>query len=106
MKNKKKLYGKSRTVPILKTKIDLYSWIMRGKTRKAVFSFIRNRTMPSEIVEKLARDNRKSASYYVQVSRALEELEAQGLIKCLNDKEKTGRLYQLTKKGENVRNEL
>lgn len=103
MSKKKKLYGKSRTVPILKRNLELISWIRRGKMRKLVFQNIDDKTMPSDIVERLAGTNkRKPQSHYVQVSRALAELEIQGLLKCLNQKEKTGRFYQLTKKGKNM----
>jgi hypothetical protein len=52
------------------------------------------------------RDRRKSASYYAQVSRAIAELKSQKLIKCLNPKEKTGRLYRLTKKGSAILKKL
>ncbi|MBS3122533.1 hypothetical protein J4434_06650 [Candidatus Woesearchaeota archaeon] len=103
MPKKKKLYGKSRTVPILKSSLQLISWIMRGKMRKFVFQNIEDKTMPSDIVERLVGTNkRKPQSHYVQVSRALAELEIQGLLKCLNPKEKTGRFYQLTIKGKEL----
>ena len=59
---------------------------------------INDKIMPSELVEKLSKGGRKSQSYYAQVSRALAELEATGLIKCLTPKEKTGRLYVKTEK--------
>lgn len=48
--------------------------------------------MPSQLVEKLAgKIKRKSLSYYAQVNRAIAELQAQGLVRCLNQDEKTGR---------------
>ena len=107
MPKKKRLYGKSRTIPVLKTELETLSWLRRGKVRKFVFLHITGRTMPSDIVEMLAgKDKRKSASYYSQVSRALEELETQGLVKCLNPREKTGIFYQLTKLGKEVRKQL
>ena len=105
--NKKKLYGKSRTVPILNTSLELCAWIARGRIRKFVFFCLKKRSIPAEIVNQLAGEHgRKSASYYAQVSRALAELEAQNLVKCLNPKEKTGRFYQLTKKGLRILKEL
>ena len=85
----------------LSSKINLVAWLERGKLRKKVFLSIGERTMPSKIVEKLAED-RKSASQYAQVSRALKELQFQRLIICLTPKEKTGRLYALTTKGEEL----
>ena len=103
---KQKLYGKSRTIPILRTDLQVLSWLVRGNIRKFVFFKIEKRTTPSEIVEKLAGSERRSDSHYAQVSRALAELEAQKLIKCLNPEEKTGRFYELTKRGENIKKEL
>ncbi len=101
MVQKRKLYGSSRTIPILKDKINLVAWIERGKLRKKVFLSIGERTMPSKIVGQLT-ENRKSASQYAQVSRALKELVYQGLVKCLTPKEKTGRMYGRTKKGDEL----
>lgn len=106
MSKKKKLYGESREISIFKTNLELSSWVLRGKFRREVFFKVGNRTMPSDLVEQISKDKRKSASDYAQVSRAIEELEVQGLINCLNPKEKTGRFYQLTKKGISLKNFL
>jgi hypothetical protein len=103
---KKKLYGKTRTIPTLKSKLDVLSWVEKGKTRKLVFLSVGKRTTPSSIVEKISKDARKSASHYSQVSRALSELERMKLVKCLNPKEKTGRFYALTGKGEAIKKEF
>lgn len=102
MPKRKKLYGESREISIFKTNLELSSWVLRGKFRKEVFFKVGNRTMPSDLVEQISGE-RKSASDYSQVSRAIEELEAQGLIDCLNPKEKTGRFYRLTAKGMSLR---
>jgi hypothetical protein len=59
-------------------------------------------TMPSTIVMRVSGSSRKPASLYSQVSRALAELETQGLIACLNPEEKTGRAYALTGEGRRV----
>ena len=102
MPKRKKLYG-DREIPLFNTNLELSSWLLRGKFRKEVFFKISGRTMPSEIVEQVSKDQRKSASDYAQVSRTIEELEVQGLVSCLNPKEKTGRFYQLTEKGMNLK---
>ena len=103
MKRQRTLYGTgkhTRKVPIINNDNDLLlAWVKRGKTRKQVLFNIIGKTMPSEIVAKLAGKERKSQSIYAQVSRALAELEALKLIECLTEQEKTGRQYQLTKKG-------
>lgn len=93
-------YGQ-RNIPILKTEIQLISWLKRGSYRKLVFQAITTKSTPGEIVEELSQ-KRKSSSDYVMVSRALRELEIQKLITCLNPKEKTGRLYKKTSKGKKI----
>ncbi len=106
MTRKRVLYGISRTITIVKDQIHLHSWLERGKLRKQVFYLVKERTTPSSIVEKLTKgEKRKSASHYAQVSRALQELEIQGLVTCLTPKEKTGRLYALTEKGKKLQQE-
>jgi DNA-binding transcriptional ArsR family regulator len=84
----------------MKTDLQIISWLKRGKMRLFVFENIKDKTLPSEIVEKLSKGKLKSQSYYAQVSRALAELESAKLIKCLNPKEKTGRLYVKINKSE------
>lgn len=107
MPKKIKLYGSSRTVPAFRKTDDILSWIRRGKMRMFVFLNITEMTMPSDIVELLKqKEGRKSASHYAQVSRAIQELETLGMITCINPKEKTGRLYKLTKHGQIVRKNL
>jgi hypothetical protein len=101
--SKKRLYGNSRSVPVLRTSIDMCSWIIRGSMRKFVFLNIKKMTTPSDIVKQLAgKEGRKSSSHYAQVSRAIAELESQHLVVCLNPKEKTGRFYELTRKGKEI----
>lgn len=103
----RKLYGKSRTIPILKRTIDLCSWVIRGKTRKIILFQLEERKTPAEIVAALAgKESKKSGSLYAQTSRGLAELEGAGLVKCLNPKEKTGRFYELTKRGRQILKEL
>jgi len=36
------------------------------------------------------------------ISRALKEFMLMGIVDCLNPKTKTGKLYRLTKKGEDI----
>lgn len=107
MSEKSYLYGKSRTIPILKTELEIISWLKRGKVRLQVFQNIDKRTMPSEIVRLLSQKRRRiSSSYYAQVGRALKELKEQKLIVCLNPDEKTGRFYCLTLLGRKIKNSL
>ena len=43
---------------------------------------------------------------FSHISTVLKELKDLGLIKCLNPKLKTGRLYQITQKGKEILKEL
>lgn len=79
---------------------NLIAKIKRGKNRLKVFLAIDKPLMPSEIVNKLY--GKPSNTYFNIVSRALSELVKLGLIEVKNPKEKTGRIYSLTKKGKEI----
>jgi len=72
-----------------------YSFVIRGKNRKAVLLSLSNPKTPTQIAEKLKLNLSK-------VSRALKELENEGLIECLTPDEKVGRIYRRTPAGEKV----
>ena len=78
---------------------DNIGYIVRSKYRKDVFLNSKKAIRPSQIAKKL--DLRLT-----HVTRALRELKTKGLIKCLNPKERIGRFYILTKKGESVLNKV
>jgi len=80
------------------------SKIKRGKNRKRIFLSIDGPIMPSELVDKIYGKN--LGTYFTLVSRALNELVKLGLVKIQNPKEKTGRIYTLTKKGNIIKKEL
>ena len=56
--------------------------------------------MPSELVKLVY--GKSSNTYFNLTSRSLKELETMSLIKIINPKEKTGRLYILTDKGKKI----
>ena len=74
---------------------DLISYIVRGKTRLDILKALDKPMTPTQISDKLK--NHRST-----ISRTLLAMEKKGLVKCLTPKEKTGRLYKITKKGEEV----
>lgn len=76
-----------------------YSWIIRGKQRKKIIKVMNKPKIPTEIKEetKLSLNN---------VSDVLREFRKKKIAKCLNPKEKTGRLYQLTPRGMRIREKL
>ncbi len=73
-----------------------YYWIVRGKQRKKIIKVMGKAKIPTEIKEdtKLSLNN---------VSDVLREFKKKKIVKCLNPKEKTGRLYKLTPKGMRIR---
>lgn len=73
-----------------------YSWILRGKQRKKIMNILDKPKIPTQI----KNDSGLSLN---NVSDVLREFRKKGLAKCLNPKDKTGRLYKLTFKGRRVR---
>jgi len=76
-----------------------YSWILRGKQRKKVLKIMDKAMIPTQIKEKanLSLNN---------VSDILREFRKRKVAKCINPKEKTGRLYELTNKGKKLRKQM
>ncbi|MGD9276881.1 MAG: ArsR family transcriptional regulator [Candidatus Pacearchaeota archaeon] len=73
-----------------------YAWVIRGSQKKKIILAMNKPKIPTEIKEetKLGLNN---------VSDVLREFRKKKLAKCLNPKEKTGRLYKLTPKGMRIK---
>ncbi len=81
-----------------------YSWIIRGSQRLAVIKVMDKIMTPSQIQKEAKKINPNiSLNNCSDVLRAMEE---HGIVKCLNPKEKLGRLYELSKKGKEIQKEL
>ena len=86
------------------TNYDLYSWVLRGTQRMAVIK-VMDRT-------KIPRDIRKEAKEFddkiskANTSRVLRDFVKKGIAVCLNEEQRTGRLYKLTKSGKAIRDEI
>jgi len=78
---------------------DEYSWVVRGKQRKKIIRALSKEKIPTQIKEetKLSLNN---------VSDVLRAFKKKKIVKVLNPKEKTGRLYKLTTKGMRIREML
>ena len=76
-----------------------YSWVVRGEQRKKIIKVMNKPKIPTQVKEdtQLGLNN---------VSDVLRAFEKKKIAKCLNPKEKTGRLYQLTQKGMRIKEEL
>ena len=79
--------------------LELAGFILRSQYRKKVFLMLNKPIMPSQIARNL--DIRLT-----HITRELRFLKEKGLAECLNPKEKTGRLYQLTLKGKRLKKEM
>jgi len=72
-----------------------YSFVIRAKNRKAVLLCLSKPKTPAQIAKELNLS-------LPHVSRALKELEKEGLVECLTPDEKVGRIYRRTLIGEKV----
>lgn len=79
--------------------VNLYGWVLRGSQRRLIIKHLDKLKTPTLLKE-------ETAIKVSNVSDVLRAMEKKGLVKCLNPKEKLGRLYQLTKKGEKIRKEV
>lgn len=72
------------------------SFVKRGKVRKEVLGELANAPATPTEVSKEIKKHRSA------VSRAILDLEQEGLVKCLTPSEKLGRLYRATHMGQKV----
>lgn len=79
--------------------VKLYSWIVRGSQREKILIVMNKPMTPTQIKKetKLALNN---------VSDVLRSFVNEGIARCLNEKEKLGRIYILTDKGNEIKQVL
>ncbi len=75
------------------------SYVLRAKTRKKMVVIMDKIKMPSELKREMKIEDSN-------IARALRELEKEGIIKCLTPKQKMGKLYTLTREGEEIREKI
>ena len=76
--------------------IKTISYIKRSRNRINIVLLLgENFKIPSE----LARDMNLKIS---QISAILSDLKKEGIVVCINEEEKVGRIYKLTEKGKNA----
>ena len=76
-----------------------YSWILRGKQRRIIIKVLDKPKTPTLIKE-------ETKIKVSNVSDVLRDMKKRKLAKCLNPKDKLGRLYELTAIGRKIRKEL
>lgn len=74
---------------------EAYSYVIRSSYRRAVLKALDTERTPSQIAKQAKIANSHA-------SRALTELEAKKLVRCLTPKAVTGRIYALTTLGKDV----
>lgn len=85
-------------------KLKLVSWILRGSQRRVIFKLLEGNKIPAQIYAEAIKINPKITRN--SVSDVLREFKKKGLVKCINPAEKKGRIYQLTKKGKEIRKKI
>lgn len=83
----------------MKSELELAGFIIRSNYRKKVFLMIENPIRPSEIAKRLN-------IRLTHITRELREMKKRKIVECINPKERIGRLYQLTKDGKRLKQEM
>jgi len=78
---------------------ELYSWVLAGTQRVAVIKVMDKPKIPRD----LSKESKISSN---DTSRVLRSFVKKGIAVCLNEESKKGRLYQLTKSGKAIREEM
>lgn len=76
-----------------------YSFVMRSKQRKIVIAIMDRPMTVTEIKEK----TKLSLS---ETSRVLRRFKTESLAKCLNPEDALGRVYQLTERGNKIKDKI
>ena len=91
-----------------------YVWVMRGKHRRAVIRVMDGRKTPSQIhrdVVKSCENLPATSIHYVKLSLnstsdTLRGFRKRGIAICTNPESRVKRLYELTKKGKAIREQI
>ena len=75
------------------------SFVLRGSIRKKVVLALDSKKIPSQIKDETKLEDSN-------VSRTLKELEREGIVRRITPNEKTGRIYELTKVGEEIKKNI
>lgn len=75
------------------------AYVLRGKNRKNIVLALDKMKLPSQLKKRLKMEDSN-------VSRTLRDLKKIKIVKCLNPKQKMGKIYVLTPLGRQVRDRL
>ena len=80
----------------------LYAWLKRGKRRNSILNELKKSDKPLT-----TNDISKNLNIAIsQTSFTLGELTEKKLVECLNPTDKIGKLYRITKDGQEILNEI
>lgn len=82
--------------------LRLYAWVTRSGQRMAILRVF-DKPMTSSEVQKKNKDEEISLENMCDVLRSFVE---EGIAVCINEDAEMGRVYRLTKDGEEIRGEL
>ncbi|MDD5132974.1 MAG: hypothetical protein PHD81_03430 [Candidatus Nanoarchaeia archaeon] len=82
-----------------KIEIEVVSWVLRGRQRKIILKILDKPKTPTQIKE----ETRLSLN---NVSDVLRLFVKNKIAKCLNEEAKTGRIYELTSLGKNIKEKI
>jgi hypothetical protein len=84
--------------------LKLYAWVVRGRQRIAIIKSMHKPMTVTKISKDSKQYNDKISLN--NCSDIVRSFARTGLAICLNSNDRTGRLYKLTKAGEQIRIEL
>jgi predicted transcriptional regulator len=83
----------------MKINWELVGYVKRSKNRTKALSLLKFPTMPSELSKQMEIS-------LTHGSKIIRELNSKKLIRCLNEKLKVGRIYELTDKGKKIMKQI
>lgn len=110
-----KMYGSESSYEDVPNRIlKDYGWVVRGEHRRAVIKVMDGRKTPSRIHRDVARTCESLPINSINcvklslnsTSDTLRGFRKKGIAICINPEKKVGRLYELTKKGKVVREQI
>ena len=112
---RKKIFGCESSFRELPSEIIAeYTWVMRGKHRRAVIKVMDGRKTPSQIhrdVVKSCENLPTTSVHYAKLSLnstsdTLRGFRKKGIAVCTNPEDRVRRLYELTEKGKAIREQI
>ena len=83
-----------------------YAWIIRGKQRKEVLINFPEKPITAEELRKIINEKTELKLSLREVSRHLTSFSEKEFLKCLTPDAPYCRLYQITKKGIKIKEEI